>query len=259
VIPKAKGAHSGTYTLNVYNSAGRIVATRTMARIAITLANTYDTLLRDPDSDEPVGRLEIAVTATGAFTGRVLFEDGGTYPMKGKFKLNAAGNGGTAFEKITRTKGKALELDLTLDALAAEIEAGLSVVGDSDPLGVGIATPRITHAEWQGTYTLTLKPAPADSGETLKVDATIDPSGLLRLSGHTAGGRSFKVSVPGNTNGSYAIFIQPDAKSKARLAGSLVLTAGEESYGATFATSGFFYEVDPVSGIDLRFKPKLTP
>ncbi|GEM_PF-3193743 len=260
VISKAKASHSGTYSITLYNSAGRVIATRTMANIAITVANTYDALLRDPDSEEPVGRLELSITQTGAYTGRLLFEDGGSYPLSGAFDLNRAGNKGTAFEKIKRPKGrKPLELDLTLDALAAEVEVGLSAVKSSDILGVGVAAPRATHVEWQGAYKLLLSPAPSRSGEPFEATATIDATGKLKLSGQTAGGRDFHLTVPTAADGTYAIFLQPRDGKKGHFAGTLKVELSEGVYRATPATSGFFYEFDPAAGIDLRFKPKLVP
>jgi hypothetical protein len=265
VIENAQTAHSGAYTLKVFNSAGRLVASRTIARIAVTVANTYDALLRDPVSFEPVGRVEILLTGTGAYSGRLLFEDGGNYAVKGKFTLDGTGYRGTALASIKRAKGRApLELDLAFDAREAELTAAVSIVDDPEVLGAGVGAPRATAAAWQGRYKLKLKPTDS-SEDTINATAIINSKGVLQLSGRAPDGRVFKASIPSSVDGAYAIFIQLYGTAGGHLAGSLNLVEIEGEYRATFASSGLFTWFKPAGTrparpeIDLTFKPTLAP
>lgn len=265
LIESATSRQSGVYQLNIYSAAGRLLLTQKMAVLNVTVAGHYDTLLRDPESDEPVGRLEIAITGTGAYSGRLLFEDGGSYALKGKFTLDSSGYRGTSLLRVKRAKGlPSLELDLSFDARAAELEAGVGITGDDDVLGAGVGAPRTTSAVWQGRYTLTLEPT-SPSGDTITATAVIDAKGVLQLSGRMPDGKAFKVSVPGGTNASYAIFVQLYGKAGGQLAGSLNLVESDGVYGATFASSGLFTWFKPAGVgsspgvIDLTFEPTLAP
>jgi hypothetical protein len=265
VIANAQAANAGSYTIKLYSRAGWNYATLPISRIEITVANTYDTLLRDPESMEPVGRLEIVLTKTGAYTGRLLFKDGGSYALKGKFKIGSSGYRGTTSLTVKRAKGRpTLELDLAFDARAAELEAGLAIVGDSDVLGAGVGTPRVTSAPWQGRYKLKLKPT-SPSEDTINATAVINSKGVLQLSGRTPDGRAFNAAIPANTAGTYAVFIQLYGSAGGHLAGSLNLVEDGGVYRATFASSGLFTWFKPAGTkpsspvIDLTFKPGLAP
>lgn len=265
VIESAQSSDSGTYTIKTYNSLGKVVATRTVARVEITVANTYNALLRDPVSDEPVGRLAVTINKTGAYSGRLLFEDGRSYALRGKFTFDSSGYVGTSVLPIKRAKGLGpLELVLSLDALAAELEAGLSPVSNDEVLGSGIGVSQTASAAWQGTYTLMLAPI-SPAADTITATAVIDAKGVLKLAGRTTDGQAFKVSVPGGIDGSYAIFVQLYGKSGGQLAGSLKLVEAGGVYAATPASSGLFTWFKPagvgsVPGvIDLTFEPSLTP
>ncbi|HEY9250135.1 MAG TPA: immunoglobulin domain-containing protein [Rariglobus sp.] len=265
VVADAQAADAGSYSVKLYSQTGWNYATRLIARVAITVANTYNALLRDPVSDEPVGRLAVTINKTGAYSGRLLFEDGRSYALRGKFTFDSSGYVGTSVLPIKRAKGLGpLELVLSLDALAAELEAGLSPASNDEVLGSGIGVPQTASAAWQGTYTLTLAPT-SPAADAITATAAIDAKGVLKLAGRTTDGQAFKVSVPGGIDGSYAIFVQLYGKSGGQLAGSLKLVEAGGAYAATPASSGLFTWFKPegvgsVPGvIDLTFEPTLTP
>lgn len=268
LIEKAKSAHSGTYSLKIYNASGRLLITQTIAKVAVTVAATYDALLRDPVSDEPVGRLEVKVEADGRCSGRLLFEDGGDYAFKGDFDLGSYEAAGSDVVVIKRATGKSsLELDLVYDAAKRTLGAGLSVKGDPDLLGLADASLRTASAKAKGSYTLSLKPiGRVPSGQpkkTFTATATIGADGVMRLQGKTGDGAAFDEKIPAGADLTYAVFIQPYGKARGHIAGRLKLVKQGSVYTATLASGGEFHWFRPANtgpyrkGIDLTLSPAL--
>lgn len=269
VVNQARASDSGVYTVKVYNSAGRLIATRVVARIVITVAGGYDAVLREPASREPVGRLTVDVADRGAYSGKLLFEDGGAYPFSGDFGLKNAEFSGTHRAVITRAPGMPkLVLDLAFNARDTTLAAVLTTSDDPSVLGQANASVRASSVVWDGSYRLVLKPVkPIASGQPNKpitASALIGKDGSLRLTGKTADGVSFDAKIPGGKDGTYAIFLQPYGKAGGHIAGTLKLVQKAGKYGANLSSSGVFTWFRPTntgaypSGIDLTLEPTLA-
>ncbi len=267
-IDAATAADSGVYRLKVYNAAGRLAASRVVARIAVTIANTYDALLRDPETGKPVGRVELKLTDRGAFTGKVIYLEKRAQAVRGKLQLASDDSTGTAVATVKRKRGlPALELDLELDARAAALELGLSLAGEIDPLAVAVASPRTTAVTWAGNYTLALAPVAENPAlEAVDLAARIDPRGALRLTGRLADGAKLTGKFPASIDGVHAIFASP-YRGEGHLAGSLALYEVNGYANADESSSGRFAWFKPANakdkfsptGIDAELSPSLTP
>jgi hypothetical protein len=269
LIPSAESADSGKYAIRVYAASGRYLTTITVVNLRISVAGSYDTLLRDVESDEVIGRVQVTVTDSGLFTGSIAFEDGKRYSLKGTFAFPASAYQGTAEASVTRSgELSGLLLDFNLDARASSLAVQLSLAEDDGITAEGEGVLRASaNVAWKGKYTLTLVPqAPVPEGQPTAITnltATIDAKGLLALSGKLADGTSIKASFPSSVNANYAVFLQPYKNAAGHLAGDLNLILAGLSYKASADSSGNFSWVKPAgvsaSAIDLALEPSLEP
>ena len=266
-------ADSGTYTVQIFDAAGKKVATRTIAKVAISPASTYDALVRDEESGEAIGRVQVVVSSKGGFTGQLRHEDGKTYSFKGDFVFGANGSANAFTGTIKRSKPLvAFTYELGLDALNQTLTFALRentmVLGTASGdlrLGTGVVTA------WAGTYSLALTPLSTElpnqptAVSTLKAVVSVK-GGSLKITGKLADGTTVSGSFASSTTADYATWFALYS-SKGRLAGGLSLselTAGV--YGADIESSGEFVWFRPANakskvfpgGIDLLLSPVLA-
>lgn len=271
LVTNASAANSGTYTVKLVGRYG-VYATLTVAKIKVTVAGTYDALLRDPESGEPVGRAEVLIASSGSYTGTLAYEDDKRYAMKGKVTFGETDYQGASQLTLRRSGGlAALELQFALDAREGTLNVGVGTAGGEDLAGEGVGGLRAASAVvWSGRYDLVLAPpSPIPVGQpegTVTLAATIASKGALALSGRLADGTKVTASVAGSLDRVYAVFMQPYKKG-GHLAGELKLVQNDGDFGADVVSGGLFAWLRPADpkakafpgGIDLLLTPALAP
>jgi len=269
LIPNAGTADSGKYSIRVYAASGRYLTTVTVVNLRVSVAGSYDALLRDVESDEVIGRVQVTVTDSGLYTGNLAFEDGKRYSLKGTFAFPETPYQGAAEASVTRSgELSGLLLGFNLDARASSLAINLSLVDDDGITAEGEGYLRVSaNVPWKGKYALTLVPqAPVPEGQptaNTNLAATIDAKGLLSLSGKLSDGSSIKATFPSSVDATYAVFLQPYKNSAGQLAGDLKLVLAGTGYKATVDSSGLFSWLKTAAGsaseIDLTLEPTLEP
>lgn len=210
------------------------------------LTGSFEGLLQDSGPGLPVGKVQLNVTGTGAFTGSLVY-NGKSYKLKNALALDSETAPTSASTSIAL--GGSLTLDVTIQNDATML-ATLTDDGDvvGDVLGDGVALPiygGLTPAAWAGSYTLALtdpSEGPEGSGYAL---VSIKTSGDLTLRGQLADGTKITAALKadGSPNGTYRPFLQPYKDKRGYLAGWLPLA--ERGMG-----SGF-YHITALEGSDL--------
>ncbi len=265
LIPSAESSDSGKYSIRVYAASGRYLTTVTVVNLRVSVAGSYDTLLRDVASDEVIGRVQVTVTDSGLYTGSLAFEDGKRYTLKGTFSFPDTVYQGEAEASVTRSGELAgLFLTFSLDARASSLVVELSLDGDDGIAAEGEGTLRASvNVPWKGKYTLTLVPqTPVPEGQpsaSINLAAVIDAKGLMSLSGKLPDGSPIKANIPSSVDATYAVFLQPYKNAAGQLSGDLHLILVGTGYKATVDSSGVFSWVKPAAGsaIDLTLEPTL--
>ncbi|MFA6289791.1 MAG: immunoglobulin domain-containing protein [Opitutaceae bacterium] len=267
-IESATFADTGVYTVKVYGVNNRLLATKVVATISISVANGYDALLRNVETDRPEGVVGMDVTKDGSFTGKLRSVDGKTYSFRGKFTFPGQPHLGQASVIIKRQRQPSLVLYLQLDARLVELNVSQAEVEASLPNAVGLGEKRLTgSAPWTGDYALVLVPQPPiDASEPVTstvLSAKIDAKGSLRLSGSLADGTKVKATVAASAEGRYAVILQPYRKVIGFVAGELVLVSSPAGYFADVDSSGVWIWTRAATGtspaIDLELAPALAP
>ena len=266
LISKSSATDTGTYSVRVSASSGRFLKSLTVVDLRVTVAGSYDALLRDVVSDEVIGRVQVAVTGTGLYTGSIAYEDGKVYSFKGNFTFPQAVYLGEADTKVVRAgELTPLNLAFNLDARASTLAVALSL-GDTEVVTAraqGALRASSSAVAWKGRYTLQLEPVKSLAPVSVTLTANIDAKGNLALSGKLPDGASIKASIPSSVNATYAVFLQPYKNSVGQVTGGLTLVLSGSKYGANESSSGLFSWVKPAVGsasaIDLSLKPTLTP
>ncbi len=273
LLENALAGNSGVYSVRVYAAGGRLLSAAAVATLKITVAGIYDALVRDPVSDDPVGRMQVTVTDKASFTGTLAHEDGKTYALKGVLALAENGYAGTATLTIKRKTpllplSGALELDARERSLAFALRQGEALVG------AAAGEPRAASSApvpWSGAYMLTLVPQPTGlpdqpSATAVLKSAIAAKGGAMKITGLLADATKVTASVPSSASADYAVWIALYS-AKGRLGGDLRLVEATSGvYRADSASGGefvWFRPVDPKSkvypgGIDLLLAPDLA-
>ena len=271
-IQSATFADSGTYSVKVYGVNNRLLGSRVVSTIRISVAGTYDALLHDSVSGEAFGLVRVTVAANGAFTGSLYHADGKTYALKGRFTFTEAPYLGRALLVIRRSGGlPSFELDLFLNARTADLDMGLGVAGAEGDLGVASGAVRAKGAvAWKGRYKLALAPkAPVAEGQptaTNNLVAKIGSTGSMSITGTLADKTKITASFPSSPAAGYAVWFKLYS-GKGYLGGELDLVETAPGvYAADAETSGDFVWFRPANpkskvypgGIDLLLAPTLA-
>jgi len=291
-------AKPGTYTATYWSQNGTLKSapqTVTFKVIAfpVPMVASYETLLTDADS-VPVGKLELTVTATGAFTGRLTCADVQSYALRGQLTLNADYSIGIATLSIPRPAQPASPFSLVLNffnntSFASELDrldpnvapvfVGSSVYTDS----VTVPPAKATGAAWLGTYTLALgNPENLDSST---LDSAVTPAGigyasakiatngLMSLKGKTADGTPFTASLASSYGSDYGTgylatyraYIKPYKAPNGYLAGWIYMVPRGDStndnpvYHAFPTPSSDFYWFKPANSADKNYREGFDP
>jgi alpha-tubulin suppressor-like RCC1 family protein len=234
-------AKAGTYKVTYWTQLG---ATKSVVR-SLTLkvgafppglGGSYETLLVDPESDLPIGKLEIVVTtASGAYTGKLTLSDESTVLLPtGSLTLGDDDQSASVIWTQTMTPSDQMPYQFALAlAVSGQLEATLTraniIMGLSTE---GVRLPAKVPKAWSGTYTLVLaNPVPIDEGDARPFPsgasvskATIDSKGVLKISGTLPDGTLLTASLKADAQGAFRIFVKPYAsRNRSILAGFIRL------------------------------------
>ena len=291
-------AKSGTYTVTYWSQNGKLksalqTVTFVIKSFPLPMVAAYETLLIDENSF-PVGKIELNVTSTGAFTGRLTCGDVKVYALRGQLALNADYSAGVATLSIPRPAQPSSPFSLVLNvfnntSFASELDSldpnvTPVVVGSSAYTeSVTVVPAKATGAPWQGTYTVTLgNPQNLDS---TPLDAATTPAGIgyatnkiatngmMSLKGKTADGTPFTASLASSYGSDYGTgylatyraYIKPYKAPNGYLAGWIYMVPREDSvtdspvYHAYIPASSDFYWSKPPMPIDKSYREGFGP
>jgi hypothetical protein len=271
LINNAAAADSGTYTVKLIGRYG-VYATLTVSKIKVTVAGSFDALLRSTVGLTPAGRVQLSVADNGSYSGNLIYRDGAQYSFKGRFDLTASAYAGTSSVVLRRVSGvPTVELELALDARAGTVDLAYVLNGAESPAAVGIAALRLTTpAAWAARYQLNLAPVPpVAAGQptaTNTLASTIAKNGSMSITGTLADNTKVTGNFPSSTSAAYAVWFNLSS-TKGYLGGALNLVEiSTGSYAADAAGSGNFVwfrapnakaKVFP-GGINQTLAPSLT-
>jgi hypothetical protein len=263
LIESAAFGDSGSYTLRIYGAGNRLLGSRLVATIRITVAGVYDSLLLDPVDAAPLGALSLNVAALGTFTGSIRHEDGKSYPLRGAFTFPTAPDQGRATVTVTRGALAPIVLEFALDASTGELSASRRIGAGAAVSGTGLGLARIVTktAPWAGSYTLALN-APGEQPD-MSLAVTINARASLQLRGVLPDGVRVTGTFPSDTGAGYVVALRPYAKIPGLFAGGLRLESSLGGYFADEDSSGVWSWTRAASGerpaVDQTFAPALAP
>ena len=264
-LPETTFGDSGEYSVRIYNSKGRFLATQLVARINISVANSYDLFLRESGSEAPAGIVRLSVARNGAFTGNFQRLEGDSLAFRGSFAFPDRPDLGVASVVVPRRNLPALTLALTLDAKLSAVVC--EIVGGEASLAAGPADRRLaSNAAWAGRYALTLTPKPEPDADTpppaTALKAVIGAKGALNLTGRMADGSRVTYSAQSSVSGAYALLLSPYKKGTGFVTGELQLESSPAGYFADEESSGTWLWKRAASAnspaLDLPISPALA-
>lgn len=219
----------------------------------------------------PVGKLEINVSETGAFTGRLTHGGPGVEALSGQLTLDSS----ASFATLTAVNSggytvQALSVSPTgLGALLIRGSTSLGRITDGVKLAVFNSS---TPAPWSGNYTAAFTvganfdPAVIDRVSPLGAGyatGTIATDGTLTLRGKLADGTAITGSYAADANATYRIFAQPHGTPGNYFAGWIKLTRWSttpvDRYRVSASDGQDFYWNKPALANDLNYRAGFGP
>ncbi len=275
-------ATSGTYTVKYWTQLGTTKSsvrtlTWTVTPFPSALAGKFEGLFVQPSGTAlPVAKLQLSVTNTGTFSGRLTHGEPGSSALSGQLTLNSAETAAT-LTSVTADNFALQSLKVSqsatkpLTATLRDNTAG-TIVGK---LNDGVKLKRFTKskpAPWKGAYTAAFTfdqnlelidrdhPAPTGSGYATGKVAT---NGTLSLKGKLADGTAFTGSCASDASATYRLFSQPHGTADNYIGGSFTLTRWATSpalrYRVAEADSLDFYWYKPANIADVAHPDGLGP
>ena len=278
-------AKAGIYVVTCWSQKGTVrSATQTFTFVVrafpVPMVAIYEGLLVGTDG-VPVGKLELNVTATGAYTGKLTCSDVQIFTLRGQLALNADYSAATSTLTLTRSAAPGAPYTLVLNALnnstlAATLKIGATPIGTlAGPDSATVPPTTATGASWLGKFTLLLA-APQNLDSSPLNDAAapvgvgyatlkIPTSGLMAITGKTADGTLFTASLVTSYNASYRAYIKPYKTAGGYLTGWLQMTTRSDSttpkpvYHIASATGSDFYWGKPPASADKTYPAGFGP
>jgi hypothetical protein len=262
-IESASFADSGEYLLRVFGAGNRLLGSRLISTLQISVAGSYEALVRDLVDGVPVGGVALNVAAKGAFTGTFRHEDGASYALKGSFSFPTAPDQGLTSVTVRRGSLEPIVLDLDLNSVSRELTVGrrLGLESAVSANGVGLSRLSTKTAAWAGSYALALSTSEESPLFTLAV--SINPRASLQLRGVLPDGVRVTGSYSSDFEAGYVVVLRPYAKVAGLLAGGLRLESSPSGYFADEDSSGVWSWTRAASGtrpaVDEVLEPALAP
>jgi hypothetical protein len=199
----------------------------------------FEALLRDPDTDLPVGLLKLTVPSTSqSLTASLaLADEARPLALAGAIELNRTTRVASARLSRAVNATTTYRVDLTLSLfgeLAVEVRRNdtlLALAEDGARLRDAVKGETVPQ---EGAYTLVLEPAADDAAPTAPGWATVrvDAAGTLALAGRLGDGMSFTASLPEDVSDDYRLFLQPYKRAAAYMGGAWHWSEHPEVVGA---------------------------
>jgi hypothetical protein len=242
-------AAPGSYTVTYWTQSGKLKSViRTVVMIVppfpVELTGNFEALILDnpdPMTGMPIGKLEVTVGSTGAFSGKFTSSAATANTFKGSMLLSADYTNATASVAIVRKGFPKAQINFTLtksgSPLGATTDVDASLKAGATTLGTAVSGIKVSTSlvPWADTYTMVLgdltdlsapppKPLPGGSGyASVNVGAT----GVMTIAGRNADGTPLTASLAPasyDTYGTYRLYAKPTATLGSYVAGWLKLT-----------------------------------
>ncbi len=191
----------------------------------------FEALLRDPETDQPVGLLKLAVpkTSRSATASLALVDQAKPLALAGPLTLDPETR--VASAQLTRLVNKTdtYQLDLTLSLfgeLAVELRKNDELIAQAED-GTRLRDAAKGESVAQaGAYTAVFEPADDDNAPSAPGWTTVrvNANGTLAMVGRLGDGTSFTASLPMDVSEDYRLFLQPYKRAGAHLGGAWSLT-----------------------------------
>ena len=283
-------ASPGTYVIQYWSQNGKIKSAVQSAIIVVNslplpMVNGFENLLLDTNG-LPVGKLELRVSYTGAFTGKLTCGDTQVYALRGQLALSSDYSTGSVTLSLKRSAAPSTPFSLTLNvSTSSTLSSALTQQNpNTSPTSIGSASstdsallPPLTTTgfAWSGTYTLALADPTNLDSTPLNFATTpagigyaavsIPSTGAMVLKGKTADGTPFTASLASAYDASYRAYIKPYKTAGGYLAGWLDMTQRSDYtstkpvYHIASATSSDFYWFKPASATDKAYPQGFGP
>ena len=191
----------------------------------------FEALLRDPDTDRPLGLLKLTVptTSRSATASLALADQAKPLALAGPLSLDSETRVASARLSRVVNKVDTYRLDLTLSLfgeLAVEVRKNNVLVAraeDGARLRDAVKGETVPQA---GAYTVVLEPSADAAAPSAPGWATarVDAAGQLAMAGRLSDGTAFTASLPVDVSDDYRLFVQPYKRSGAYVGGTWGLT-----------------------------------
>ncbi|HTJ78017.1 MAG TPA: peptidylprolyl isomerase [Rariglobus sp.] len=261
-------AKPGVYTVTTWSQNGSVksaITTRTIVVQAFVslMTGSFEGLLENSGA-VPIGKVELLVSATGAFTGKLTYGSGFVGSLKGMMALNADSTlatttidlGGGVPLALTIDRNNRLMGTLTIPGAPVSV---VTLVGGIKTGGYNAAQP----APWQGTYAMVIGDVQNFNTDSLVYPSgaahaavTIANTGVMQIRGKLADGTVFTGSCATDFTGTYRPFIMPYKRAWSFVAGFLPLSArgsSPETYHVAAGTGSDFYWLKNAGSTDKLF------
>lgn len=188
-----------------------------------SFAGTYQGLLADSQSDDPLGRIDFIVTSTGALSGTLSLKDQKSYKFRTALSFDAT-NDTASFTNLDVVNPKAgLELKLSVEiaedgsfvvngnALLPAITANFT---EADGTTARLRLFQANECPWAGTYTMAFHSPTTRGGSTPPGGASIGTAsiktdGVMAVKGTLADGTKISTTARPSADGTYRIYFSP--------------------------------------------------
>ncbi len=238
---------AGKFTISYWTQLGTTKsATRrfvlTVGPFPTALTGNFETLLDDSAAGGnpalPAGKVSLAVSATGTFTGTLTTGDVSSYSISGSMELS--GDHASGFKTLIISRSPTnyfLTLRVSIDG---KLTANLATEDELLASGTGVRSVTKTTA---ATYTMILHD-PTNLGSMVTIpqgdgylSVTRSTAGVFTLKGKTADGAIVSTTAELGSDNQLRIYAKPYAAAGGYLAGTLAITARNDKPSLVHVTA----------------------
>lgn len=233
VISGRATAAPGTYRVVYWSMVGKVKTAERVILVTVdafpaTVAGRFEALVEDVNGF-PTGKIEVSVTTTGSFTGKLtLNTHAGVLPLRGQLITNEDETQRVGILTVARPKLNSVRLNFSLvvadSAFAASIVevnragAQIRVVGTTTPTNLGVQLPTYggdNQPAWAGRYTLVFRQPtnlgvqPIPQGIGYATASVNSADGTLLLVGKTADRAPFSATLAADATNNFRLMAKP--------------------------------------------------
>ncbi|MFA6961944.1 MAG: immunoglobulin domain-containing protein [Opitutaceae bacterium] len=242
-ISGVSSAKPGTYGITYWTQSGKTRSavyslTLTIQGFPEELSGNFESLIDDATENAeaplPVGKLELSVSANGAFTGRLTTADPTVYALRGNLVLSGDHIQGTTTVTVVRKKIKNAPAYLLTLAVANDGSVSVTLATSAGPLGSGVGA-KLSGTSLAGTYTMvmhnpvnlgTITNFPQGAGYFVVTGTT---AGKLTIKGKTGDGVAVTAAMSLGTDNVLRLYAKPYPAAGGYLGGTFGLTVRDDN------------------------------